>query len=86
MATVLGSPEVVLTGILDKLRELGVDVSAYEADHICFRCASVEEYRVSSITNPSKSALPPCSFGACLQRLYGVFPAHSLTATRNEPP
>ena len=55
----LGSPQAMLTGVLDKLDALAVDVSSFEADHICFRCATVDEYRVLRHTQhmcPSSTA------------------------------
>ena len=41
----LGSPDKLLGAVSAKLNDLGVDVSTYEADHVCFRCSSIEEYR-----------------------------------------
>ena len=45
----LGSPDEMIERVLERLSQLSVDVSAYEADHICFRCASAAEYRVSDV-------------------------------------
>ena len=45
VVTALGSPEGCVSGILEWLGQLGIDVSPFEADHICFRCATTSEYR-----------------------------------------
>jgi len=43
----LGSPDALLAAVFQKLEEVGVDVaSGCEADHVCYRCASVDEYKV----------------------------------------
>ena len=48
VAEALGSPDELLTLVFRKLDELGVDVAAagYEADHVCYRCSTTDEYKV----------------------------------------
>ena len=48
VAEALGSPDELLTAVFRKLEELGVDVAAagYEADHVCYRCSTTDEYKV----------------------------------------
>ena len=48
VALELGSPGEVVSTVLERLSELGIDAMAYEADHICFRCATTAEYKVVS--------------------------------------
>ncbi len=42
---VIGEPSIFLDEIFKLLGEIGIDTSRFECDHVCFRCATEQEYK-----------------------------------------
>lgn len=50
--SIIGEYEEFMSAVTGKIEALGIDISAFEIDHICFRCGTLPDYiRVRDLLN-----------------------------------